>query len=116
MTKLVEAAPDRRRAEAAADSIPAALPGASYTKLDPDSGDYGLTPLEFAPTPTALARNWFDDDRIESHLARLEQAQEPDGGWPISWQPPSEASRWEWRGIRTLSATRTLTSYGRLQR
>ena len=51
MTRLAEVAPDRHRAAAAADSIAAALPGASYAKLDPDSGDYGVTPLDFAPTP-----------------------------------------------------------------
>ena len=114
MTKLVEAAPERSRAEAAAGSIAAALPEASYMKLDPESRDYGVTPLQFAPSPTALARAWFVDEMIESHLVHLDQAQEPDGGWPISWQPPSEASRWEWRGIRTLSAVRTLTAHGRL--
>jgi len=41
-------------------------------------------------------------------------AQEADGGWPITWDPPSAASRLEWRGIVTLGALRTLTSYGRL--
>ncbi len=116
MAKLVEVAPDRPRAEAAAGLIAAALPEAAYMKLDPESSDYGVTPLQFAPTPEAMARAWFGEDLIESHLACLESAQEPDGGWPISWEPPSEASRWEWRGMRTLSALRTLSGYGRLGR
>jgi hypothetical protein len=45
----------------------------------------------------------------------LRQArQAPDGGWPIGWDPPSEASALEWRGMVTLQALRTLVSYGRL--
>lgn len=114
MTKLVEVAPDRSRAGAAAETIAAAVPVASYTKLDPERSDYGVTPLDFAPTPSSLARLWFTDEAIESHLVHLERSQQPDGGWPITWQPPSEASRWEWRGIRTVSAVRTLAAYDRL--
>ena len=56
----------------------------------------------------------FSDEVIGAHLDSLQRKQEPDGGWPISWEPPSEASRLEWRGIVTLGALRTLTSYGRL--
>lgn len=37
-----------------------------------------------------------------------------DGGWPITWEPPSEASALEWRGVATLKALLTLRSYGRL--
>ena len=47
-------------------------------------------------------------------LDRLQKNQQDDGGWPIAWDPPSEAARCEWRGIVTLGALRTLTSYGRL--
>ena len=114
MTKLVEVVSDRPRAEAAAGCIAAALPQAAYVKIDPESSDYGVTPLDFSPTPETMARAWFSDDLIESHLTCLESAQQADGGWPISWQPPSEASRWEWRGIRTLSAVRTLAAHHRL--
>lgn len=89
MTKLVGVAPDRSRAEAAANLIASILPGASYMKLNLESSDYGVTPLEFAPNPTAHAKSWFTDEMIEPHLDRLERDQEPDGGRPISWQPPS---------------------------
>ncbi len=114
-TKLIEVAPDRSRAQGAAGVIAAAVPEAAFMKLDPNSSAYGVTPLQFAATSHALARAWFSDEIIESHLTHLERAQEPGGGWPIFWQPPSEASRWEWRGIRTLSALRTLDAYGRLR-
>ncbi len=116
LTKLVDVAPDRSRAKLAAEVIVSVLPKASFLSLDPEADTYGVTPLEFAPTPTSLARSWFDDDLVVAHLDRLEQEQQGDGGWPISWQPPSEAARWEWRAIRTIQALRVLTAYGRLPR
>jgi hypothetical protein len=56
----------------------------------------------------------FSEEVITAHLDSLQRAQQPDGGWQISWDPPSEASRLEWRGMVTLGALRTLSSYGRL--
>lgn len=114
LSKLVETAPDRRRAEQAAELLASALPTASFMKLDPEADTYGVTPLDFAPTPTSLSRSWFDDDLVEAHLDGLEREQQSDGGWPISWQPPSDASRCEWRAIRTVLALRVLSAYGRL--
>lgn len=79
--------------------------------MDAAAASYGVTPLEFAATPQSAAREWFDRSIIDAHLDRLEREQQPDGGWPISWDPPSEASRCEWRGIRTLFAAHTLSAY-----
>ena len=56
----------------------------------------------------------FTDTQIGAHLDRLQEDQQADGGWLITWEPPSQAARSEWRGIVTLGALRTLTSYGRL--
>ncbi len=114
LSKLVETAPDRERATLAAERIASALPTARFVKLDPDADTYGVTPLEFAPTPESVTRAWFDDALLQAHVDQLEQAQQSDGGWPISWQPPSAASRFEWRAIRTLVAVLVLTAYGRL--
>lgn len=116
VAKLADVAPDRRRAAAVGDAIAAALPTATFLKLDPASDDYGVTPLDFAPTPTAGPRRWFDDDVIDGHLDRLTASQDPDGGWPIAWRPPSEAARDEWRGMRTVAALCVLDAYGRLDR
>ncbi len=113
LSKLTETAPDRKRATRASERLAGALPTARYAKLDPESDTYGVTPLVFAPTPDSLARSWFDDETINAHLDRVARDQQPDGGWPITWEPPSEASRWEGRGIRTLFAVRVLTAYGR---
>ena len=65
---------------------------------------YGLSPLEFAPTPTSFARPWFADEVIEVNLDHLEHEQQADGGWPIAWEPPSTAAHCDWRGIVTVQA------------
>jgi hypothetical protein len=111
---FLEHAPDRARAEAFAGPVAARLPEASWYLADADAEGYGLTPLAFAPTPESPWRRLFDDGQIGAHLDRLERDQQPDGGWPIAWDPPSEASRLEWRGIVTLGALRVLRAYGRL--
>jgi len=59
-------------------------------------------------------RNLFADGQIGAALDHLLRNQQPDGGWPITWEPPSEAATLEWRGVVTLQALRTLTSYGRV--
>jgi hypothetical protein len=111
---FLDAAPDRERAAALGPSVAAALPGAALYQPEPDSDQYGVGPLELAPSPASLARSWFDDDVIERHLVHLEQQQQADGGWPIAWEPPSPASLCDWRGMVTIHALRTLQAYGRL--
>jgi len=111
---FLEHVPERRRAEAAARRVRDRLASAPLFQLDPDAEGYGLSPLSYAPAAESPWRVLFDDQIISAHLDRLERRQEPDGGWPISWEPPSDASMLEWRGIVTLSALRTLSSYGRL--
>jgi len=107
--------PDRDRAEAAAGRVRDKLATASMFLADPDDAGYGLSPLHFAPAADSRWRSLFPAASIEAHLDRLQRDQQPDGGWPITWEPPSEAARLEWRGIVTLSALRTLVSYGRLE-
>jgi hypothetical protein len=114
VTRLLEHAPDRDRAQAGAAAVAAALPGTPMYQERPEEGEYGLSPLEFAPTPTSLARPWFADEVIEAHLDHLEQEQQDDGGWPIAWEPPGTAARGAWRGAVTVQALEILTAYGRL--
>ena len=111
---FLEHEPDRERAEAAAKRVRDKLATAAMFHADPDHHGYGLSPLHFAPAADSVWRSLFPADVIEAHLNRLQRDQQPDGGWPITWEPPSEAALLEWRGIVTLSALRTLVSYGRL--
>jgi hypothetical protein len=105
-------APEHDRAEKAASRVRDQLMSTSLFQLDPHAEGYGLSPLNIAPAADSRWRVLFRDEVIGAHLDSLQRKQEPDGGWPITWQPPSEASRLEWRGIVTLGALRTLTSYG----
>ena len=54
------------------------------------------------------------DAQISAGIDHLLRSQQPDGGWPITWEPPGEAATLEWRGVVTLQALLALTSYGRV--
>jgi hypothetical protein len=106
--RFVRHAPDRARAAAIRPAVVAKLDGAAYLVADPDDEAYGVTPLEFEDD------DLFPRELVEAHLDRLEAEQQEDGGWPIRWEPPSEAARLEWRAARTVSALRALREGGRL--
>jgi hypothetical protein len=106
--------PDRDRADRQAREIATRLDDVAMFHVDPDAQGYGLTPLHLAHEPGSRWRSLFTDALISGHLDRLLKSQEDDGGWPITWEPPSQAAALEWRGIVTLQALRTLASYGRI--
>jgi hypothetical protein len=105
--------PDRERAAAIAPRVPEWLVNLRWFRADPFDPGYGQTPLHLAPAPDGPWSHLFDAKTIEGHLDRLERDQQPDGGWAITWEPPSAAAALEWRGIETLRALRTLRAYGR---
>jgi hypothetical protein len=111
---FLEHAPERDRADAIAGKVRDQLATASWFRLDPDDSGYGLSPLSIAPAADSRWRVLFSEEVLSAHLDRLQRDQQPDGGWPITWEPPSEAARLEWRGVVTLDALRTLVSHGRL--
>jgi len=111
---FLEHAPDRRRADQQAAALAANLANIPLFHLDPDTPGYGLSPLDVAPHATSRWRALFTGAQIDAHLDRLQKDQQDDGGWPLTWEPPSQAAVAEWRGVVTLQALRTLTSYGRL--
>jgi hypothetical protein len=106
--------PDQERASAIAAHVPEWLARAQWFRVDPADPEYGVTPLHLSAAPDSPWRGLFDDATIEGHLDRLIRDQQPDGGWAITWEPPSVASTLEWRGIETLRALRTLRAYGRV--
>jgi hypothetical protein len=112
---FLEHVPDRERADRHAAQIARHFGDIPMFQLDPDAEGYGLGPLALAPAAGSRWRSLFTDAQLDGHLDKLARNQQPDGGWPILWDPPSEAARLEWRGIVTLQALRTLTSYGRMQ-
>jgi hypothetical protein len=111
---FLEHVPDTERADKHAATVVSMLPAASSFKVDAGGEGYGLTPLDMAPLATSRWRSLFGDEQVEAHLDQLPAGQQADGGWRVTWEPPDGAALNEWRGIVTLGALRTLTSYGRL--
>ena len=111
---FLEHTPDRDRADRYVATLASNLGNIPMFHLDPDTPGYGLSPLDVAPQATSRWRSLFTDAQIDAHLDRLQKNQQDDGGWPIAWEPPSQAAVAEWRGMVTLGALRTLSSYGRL--
>ncbi|SDS56853.1 hypothetical protein [Actinoplanes derwentensis] len=106
--------PDRDRAQRAAPAVLDQLTAHPLFHRTPNPGAYGLTPLHVAPTVGSPWRAHFTEDQLGAHLDHLAAAQQEDGGWPVTWEPPSAASKLEWRGMVTLQAINTLVSYGRI--
>lgn len=102
------------RAEVSAERLAAIVLERGVVALDPAAEGHVIGPLALAPRPDALARRAFADEVIDRHLDALATAQQDDGGWPITWQPPSPAAALEWRGWVTVSALRTLRAYRRV--
>jgi hypothetical protein len=112
---FLEHCPDRARTEAEFARIAERMLAAGVVALAPEAPGYVWKPLDFAPTPESICRRLFDDDVIAAHLDALIARQQPDGGWPISWEPPSPMAELEWRGFVTIAAMKTLRAYGRLR-
>jgi hypothetical protein len=110
---FLEHQPDRARAEALVPRLAARVPELTPFLLDPHGEGYGVTPLHCVPSAPGRWAALFDDATIAGHLDGLAAAQEVDGGWPITWQPPGNAALHEWRGIETLRALRVLHGHGR---
>lgn len=105
-------APDRARAEQAFVRVAASV--MKIVTLDPDAQGYVHRPLEFAPRPDGIARKLFSDEVIAANLDFLQAQQQADGGWPIVWPTVSAANEYEYRGVVTLGALKTLRAWGRI--
>lgn len=87
---------------------------ADYVWMTTPVTDYGLVPLRFAPRPEHPARALFTDAVIAEHLDHLIEQQQPDGGWPLFWEPPGPLAVLEWRGRVTVLALGILRAYRRI--
>ncbi|AKN68542.1 hypothetical protein QR97_00755 [Streptomyces sp. PBH53] len=121
---FLDSAPDRPRAEAAADRLGRLVREQRLAVLDPDRLDAfpvapGYAPGEhhfphdFARRPDSLARAWFTDEEMSRSLDHLAAEQHEDGGWPIRWRRWAPAPALESRPLVTIEALRTLRAYGR---
>lgn len=112
---FLEYVPDRTRAEHELQRIATRLSQPGVIELDPHAEGYVQKPLDWAPMPQSFCRRLFDDVTIKKQLTALAERQQNDGGWPISWEPISQAVESEWRGRVTIDALRTLAAYGKVQ-
>ncbi|MEU1937693.1 hypothetical protein ACH49O_39120 [Streptomyces coeruleorubidus] len=121
---FLDSAPDRPRAEAAADRLGRLVRAHRLAALDPDGLDaYPVSPgyapgehhfpYDYARTPQSLARAWFTDDEMTRSLDHLAAQQQEDGGWPVRWRRWAPAPALEARPLVTVEALRTLRSHGR---
>jgi hypothetical protein len=121
---FLDSAPDRPRAEAAADRLGRLVREHRLTALDPAhleafpvapgyAPDEHHFPHDYAKTPGSLARAWFTDEEMARSLDFLADEQREDGGWPIRWRQWAPGTALECRPMVTIEALRTLRAYGR---
>ncbi|MER7496241.1 hypothetical protein ACFWHW_22965 [Streptomyces pharetrae] len=121
---FLDAAPDRARAEAAADRLGRLVRDHRLAALDPEHLDaYPVAPgyapgehhfpHDYARTPRSLARAWFTDDEMARSLDHLAAEQQEDGGWPVRRRQWAPAPALEARPMVTIDALHTLRAHGR---
>jgi hypothetical protein len=71
-----------------------------------------LRPLDLAPRATGLVRELLREDLIAADLERLAAAQEPDGGWTVTFVSATPIASLEWRGDATVRAFSVLMEHG----
>ncbi|MDQ0751699.1 hypothetical protein QF034_005930 [Streptomyces africanus] len=121
---FLDSAPDRPRAEAAAERLGRLVREHRLAALDPENlevypvspgyapGEHHF-PYDYARTPSSLARAWFTDDEMARSLDHLAAQQQEDGGWPVRWRRWAPVPALEARPVVTIEALRTLSAYGR---
>ncbi|MFD5861381.1 hypothetical protein [Streptomyces chartreusis] len=121
---FLDSAPDRPRAEAAADRLGRLVRDQRLAVLEPDNLDSCAVPTgyaqgehhfphDYARRPRSLARAWFTDDEMSRSLDHLVGEQQEDGGWPVRWRQWTPGILLEARPMATIQALRTLRAYGR---
>ncbi|MGW2571616.1 hypothetical protein [Streptomyces sp. NPDC001537] len=121
---FLDSAPDRPRAEAAADRLGRLVREHRLAALEPDRLDtYPVAPgyapgehhfpHDYAKTPSSLARAWFTDAEMTRSLDFLADAQHEDGGWPSRRHRWAPGTALEARPMATIEALHTLRAHGR---
>ncbi|MEV6945541.1 hypothetical protein AB0N07_26765 [Streptomyces sp. NPDC051172] len=121
---FLDSAPDRPRAEAAADRLGRLVREHRLAALEPDRLDAYPVALGYAPdahhfphdyakTPGSLARAWFTDAEMTRSLDFLAEGQHEDGGWPVRRHRWAPGTALEARPMATIEALHTLRAHGR---
>ncbi len=104
--------PEHEKAAVELERITTIVRKPGTVEMDPNAGGYVQKPLDWAPTPASFCHQFFDARTLKLHLDTLAKRQQPDGGWPITWDPISPVVDYEWRGRLTINALVTLRAYG----
>lgn len=89
------------------------LPESGIVPVQGGSEGEVLRPLDFSPVP-GPSRRLFAPAAVEADLTRLEQGQQPDGGWTVDFASFSPMAALEWRGYATVGAISKLRANSRL--
>jgi hypothetical protein len=109
---FLEHAPDRALAQHELERVLQRVQKPGLVEYDQDAAGYIKMPLDWAPSPNAFLHRLFDQAVMQRHLQALAGRQQPDGGWPITWEPVSKAVELEWRGAWTVDALLVMKAYG----
>lgn len=84
-------------------------------------GEYGLLPLDVAPTPDAPLAATVERSAVDAHLDYLLTTQLPDGSWPLPWSWAfvdkhawAQAER-DWKGKIIVNRLRSLRAWGKIE-
>jgi hypothetical protein len=113
---FLDAAPDRERAAREAERLGTLVREQNLVGAQPEGYSPGEVhhPHDFAKSPGSLARAWFSDAEIEASLDHLASEQREHGGWEITWAHWLPAIPFEWSGLITIDALKTLRAYRRV--
>lgn len=106
--------PDDPRTAAALASLDRSLAAPGVIERDPHAGGYVHKVLDWVTEPDSYCAKFVDAETLALHLDAMVAGQQPDGGWPISWEALSPAATMEWRGWATVNRLTTLKAHGRL--
>jgi hypothetical protein len=104
--------PDRERAREVFERVGPLILSCGLVALDPEAPGEVHSPLDFAPEPSSIARELFDEGVIKAHLDHLAHEQRDDGGWIFNFPAWSPAAERDWRGALTVGALQMLRVNG----
>jgi hypothetical protein len=82
--------------------------------------EYGMTPLDVAPAPTARFAACVSRDAVEAQLDWWIESQSAEGPWPLSWSwAQVDAAAWaqaerDWQSRQLVDRLTTLAVYDRV--
>lgn len=109
---FLQRVPDRTRAQSEFNRLSESI--LDTVALDPNADGHVHFPLEFAPSPHAMARPLFTDSVINQHLDALIQSQAEDGSWRPNFPMWTPAVQHEWGGFLTVATLQILHAYDRI--